>query len=126
MVWREPKPIVQLLLCLTKVTGITSKTKHPVKYPDLPSAMRPCPHSEKLPVPKPPENLNFGDENSDSGKENAQQERNNVDCDPTFVVHCSSSETHSLTQRNLNDLVRDLNSTLRFQTKSTEYSPPRY
>jgi hypothetical protein len=30
-----------------------------VKYPDLPSAMRPVPHSEELPVPKPPENLDF-------------------------------------------------------------------
>jgi hypothetical protein len=28
-----------------------------VKYPDLPFAMRPLPHIEELPGPKPPENI---------------------------------------------------------------------
>jgi hypothetical protein len=32
------------------ISGITSKSKHTVKYPDLPSAMRPAPYSEELPV----------------------------------------------------------------------------
>ena len=89
------RPIIRLLIWLTKVTGITSKYEHPVKYPSLPPVMRPCPHSEKLPVPKLPEHLTFSDEKSDSDEENAQQEGNNVDCDPTFEVRCSSSETHS-------------------------------
>ena len=46
--------------------GTTSQSKHTVKYPDLPSAMNPVPHNEECPVPKPPENLTFNDENSDS------------------------------------------------------------
>jgi len=34
--------------------GITSKSNHTMKYPDLPSAMWPVPHNEKFPVPKLP------------------------------------------------------------------------
>jgi hypothetical protein len=45
-----------------------------MKYPDLPLAMRPVSHKEELPVPKPPENLTFNDDNSDSGKYYGQQE----------------------------------------------------
>ncbi|UYV66834.1 hypothetical protein LAZ67_4003034 [Cordylochernes scorpioides] len=45
--------------------GITSKSRHTVEYPDLPSAMRPVPHSDILPVPQPPENVIFSDDDSD-------------------------------------------------------------
>jgi len=62
------------------VTGITSTSKHTVNYPDLPSAMRPVPHSEELPVPKPLEILTFNDDNSDSDKDRRQQERDKTDC----------------------------------------------
>jgi len=55
------------------VTGITSKSKHTVNYPDLPSAMRPVPHSEELPLSKPLEILIFNDNNSDSDKDRRQQ-----------------------------------------------------
>ncbi|UYV84544.1 hypothetical protein LAZ67_X002577 [Cordylochernes scorpioides] len=46
-------------------TGITSKSRHAVEYPDLPSAMRPAPHSDYLPVPYPPENVIFSYDDSD-------------------------------------------------------------
>jgi hypothetical protein len=36
---------------------------------DLPSAMRPIRHSEELSLPKPPENLSFSDDNSDSDED---------------------------------------------------------
>jgi len=38
MVWREPKD--HSSECYFSLTNITSKSKHIVKYPDLPSAMR--------------------------------------------------------------------------------------
>jgi len=50
------------------------QTKHTVKYPNLPLAMRPVPHSEELPVPKPPQNLTSSHDNSDSDKDHGQQE----------------------------------------------------
>ena len=67
MVWWEPKGhSSDCYFCLTNITGITSKSKHALKYPDLPSAIRPVPHSEELPVPRPWENLTSSDDNSDS------------------------------------------------------------
>jgi hypothetical protein len=87
------------------VTGITSKSKHTVNYPDLPSTMRPVPHSEELPVPKPLEILTFNDDNSDSDKDRRQQERDKTDCNLTFEASCSSSELHLIPQGFLNDLV---------------------
>ncbi|UYV85133.1 hypothetical protein LAZ67_X004692 [Cordylochernes scorpioides] len=48
-----------------KTTGITSKSRHTVEYPDLPSVMRPVPHSDILPVPQPPDNILFSDDDSD-------------------------------------------------------------
>jgi len=56
VVWRETKDrLFDCYFCSTNITGITSKSKHIVKYPDLPSAMRPVPHSEQLLVPEPTE-----------------------------------------------------------------------
>jgi hypothetical protein len=67
-------------------------------------AMRPVPHSEKLPVPKPPENLTFSDDNSDDNEDQKQQQRSNVDCDLIFEASRSSSEPHLLIHGNLNDI----------------------
>lgn len=55
MVWREPKDhSTDCYFCLTKISGITAKTRHTVKYPNIPSAIRPVPHSPQLPIPVPP------------------------------------------------------------------------
>ena len=51
------RALIQLIICLTNVKGITSKSKHIVKYPDWPSAIWPVPHSEEVHVPKPLEKL---------------------------------------------------------------------
>jgi hypothetical protein len=63
MFWRETEEHSS-----ANTTGITSKFKHTVKYPDLPSEMRPAPHSEELFVPKFP--LIFSVDNSDSDEVN--------------------------------------------------------
>jgi len=47
MVWRKLEEYSS-----ANTTGITSKFKHTVKCPDLPSAMKPVPHSAELFVPK--------------------------------------------------------------------------
>ena len=94
---------------LTNVTRVTYKSKHTVENPDLPSAMRPIPHSEELPVPKFPENLICSDDNCDSEEDHEQQEQDSVDFDPTFQASCSSSQSNILWKGGFNDLVRDLN-----------------
>jgi len=50
------------------------QNEHTVKYPNLPLAMSPVPHSEELPVPNPPLNLNSSHDNSDSDEDHGQQE----------------------------------------------------
>ena len=105
MVWREPTDHVSD--CYFRPTSITAKFKHTVQYPNLPSAMRPVPHSAELPVPRPPTNMTLSD--CESSDEDVGQANNNMDCDPTFAGASSSIEPHLLTQGNLNDIVRDLN-----------------
>ncbi|UYV84754.1 hypothetical protein LAZ67_X003339 [Cordylochernes scorpioides] len=73
--------------------------RHTVEYPDLPSAMRPVPHRDILPVPQPPENVIFSGDVSD---------RREQQSDDTNFEAGASSEPHLLTQGDLNDLVRDL------------------
>jgi hypothetical protein len=64
-VWREPKDhSSNCYFCLTNVTGITSKSKHTVKYLNVPPAMRPVPQNEMLPIPTPPANVIVDDEDS--------------------------------------------------------------
>jgi hypothetical protein len=108
MVWREPKDhSSSCYICLTNITVPTSKSKHTVKYTDLPSTIRSVLHSKELPVREPLEYLTFSDDNSASDEDHRQQEQGNADCD--LEASCSSTERHLLTQGLLNNLVCDLN-----------------
>lgn len=52
MVWREPvNHIDDCYFCIVNVSGINRKNRHKWTYPDLPSARRPVPHSEEIPIP---------------------------------------------------------------------------
>ena len=52
MVWRgQANHVDDCYFCLTDVAGFTSKSKDNIKYPNLPSAIRPIPHSANLPPP---------------------------------------------------------------------------
>ena len=56
MIWREPRNHVDdcYFCVLPDVAGITQKKKAKIEYPSLPSAIRPVPHSNDLPVPDCP------------------------------------------------------------------------
>ena len=45
----------------------------------------------------------------EASDEDVGQAKNNMDCDITFAGACSSNELHLLTQRNLNDIIYDMN-----------------
>jgi hypothetical protein len=84
MVWREPTDHVSGgYFCLTSITAVTVKPKHTVQYLNLPSAMRPVPHSAWLSVAKPPTNMTLSDR--ESSDEDVGQANNNMYCDPTFA-----------------------------------------
>ena len=109
MVWREPSNhINDCYFCLTPpvASGMNRKKKQRIDYPNIPSAIRPVPHGEDLPVPKPPKehNLNSEMEEEDTEKTGPQEEE---PTDPDFQGPASDAP-HKLTQNELNDLVRDL------------------
>lgn len=52
MVWSEPRDYLRnCCFWLTNVTGYSRKNKHSVKYPEVPSALKPVLHEEGLLVP---------------------------------------------------------------------------
>jgi hypothetical protein len=61
----EPKEhSTDCYFCLTNIIGITFKSKHTVKYANVPSVMRPVSHNETLTIQKNPANVIVDDEDS--------------------------------------------------------------
>jgi len=82
------------------------KTKKQVDYPNVPSAIRPVPHSDDLPVPPNPLSGANEDLSSASSKDGDIEDQS----DEAFVPH-DDKEPHLITQDELSDLIRDLNLT---------------
>ena len=102
MVWREPKDhVTDCYFCLTNISGFSGKNKHKIKYPDVPSAIRPVPHSDELPIPTPVAISSV--QSSDDDVEDDKMCSSDDDCG-----NLSSNEPHKINQNELNDLVRDL------------------
>ena len=52
MVWRESKNHSDdCYFWSVNVSGLTSKARYSIQYPNLPSALQSIPHSNELPVP---------------------------------------------------------------------------
>lgn len=106
MVWREPTDhISNCYFCLTDVSGINPRCKKKIEYPNLPSATRPVPHSDELPIPVP---LAVDTcENEDASLHMCSSGEDSM-ADMEYVPSCSTGP-HLITQEELNDLCRDLN-----------------
>ena len=73
-------------------------------YLNLPSAIRPIPHSAALPIPIPLPCLpNLKGESSENS------ENSSCDSDDTIQLNQRASQSHLISQEDLNNLVRDLN-----------------
>ena len=108
MVWREPSnhsSDCHFFLTPPVASGMNRKKKHRIDYPNIPSAIRPVPHGEDLPVPEPPKecNLNSEMEEEDMEKTGPHEEATYQD-----LQGPASESPNKLTQSELNDLVRDL------------------
>ena len=80
------------------------KKKWTLNYPDIPSAIRPVPHGNDLPVPVPPDQYIRDDE------EYSQEISNeDVQNDSEFKPKSSTDKIHRISQDELSDLIRDLN-----------------
>ena len=82
---------------MTNVKGIKKKNKNKIQYPDIPSAIRPVPHSDDLPIPTPPLQL-----------EDLSESESDADSDSDDVYKAAESEPKLFAQDDLDDLVRDL------------------
>ena len=69
MVWREQKDhSSDCYFCMTDIKGYTGKNKKLILYPDVPSAIKPVPHDEFLPIPNPPADPDSLQQSSDDAK----------------------------------------------------------
>ena len=101
MIWREPEDhLTDCYLCLTNISGISSKSRHTVKYPNVDSAIQQALHGPGLPIPVLSDNITMTDEPS-----NDQDELQN---DSGLAEDDTINKPHFLTQEDLNYLVRDL------------------
>ena len=100
MIWREARDHTSFQFYVTKTVGYTFKTRNLLKYPNVPSATRPVPHSTENPVPL---NRNLASLNETTNENTA--------------VSCESSEAgfdlldppgQKFDQNDLSDLARDL------------------
>jgi len=101
MIWREPRNHYDdCYFCMVKVKGINTKNKKSITYPDVDSAMKPVHHSADIPIP--------------NHKHNEVEDLSSSDCSDNVILSESneSEDTNScpilITQKKLNDLVRDL------------------
>ena len=86
---------------------MSRKKKWTVEYSNIPSALRPVPDGEELPIPVPPESYTLdSDDDHDDDQDSAGPEPSKS-VDPDFDPSHSSPEPHLISQSELNDLVRD-------------------
>jgi hypothetical protein len=103
MIWREPTShLNDCYFCITNTSGFTSKNKQNIEYPNLPSALRPVPHSEDVPIPTVPAELSLSLSSSDSPQSDPQSA---IEDDYTAT---DNKEPKLMSQSDLDDLVRDL------------------
>lgn len=107
MIWREPKNHHDdCYFCSVNVAGFTLKTKHQIVYPNLQSAIRPIPHCENLPVPKPSETGMLFIEQMECEDLISAESQHSSGSEYTPDAKISTPQT--FTQEEINDLIRDL------------------
>ena len=111
MVWREPSNHATACnFCMAPPIsgGFTRKMKWTITYPNIPSAVRPVPHGEALPIHETPYEFTIDSDDEDEGQLTSSFPEPRACTDKPYVSHGESSAPHILTQDELNDLVSDL------------------
>ena len=99
LVWREQKDHSTDCYFYSNIRFFI-KSKHCIKYPNIPSEIRPVSHDGILPVPKPSENWSLQ-------KSESMFVKNDVlpSCSRKDPDYLESSLVHKISQEELNDLV---------------------
>ena len=108
MIWREPTDHVNdfyFFLTPSMKKGFNRKKKSLIGYPEIPSAIRPVPHSDQLPIPEPCEVDLLCSDDAESSKESSISELCTSRNQEFGII---TSEPHLIDVSELNDLVKDL------------------
>ena len=87
---------------------MSRKKKWTVEYSNIPSALRPVPDGEELPIPVPPESYTLDSDDDHDDDQDSVDPDPSTSADPDFELLYCSPEPHLISQSELNDLVRDL------------------
>jgi hypothetical protein len=96
-----------LFLFNRELTGVISKSRHMMIYPNLPLATRYILHSDRLRESKPPNNVTMDRYNSYNDEVHSNLVGEGTDSDT--ILNKASSEPHFIIRADLNVFVRDLN-----------------
>ena len=109
MVWREPKKHVDdCYFYLVNVKGFNKQNKQHLQYPNIHSAVRPIPHSDKVPVPI---FTKLPDIDEDQLRSSTSSNNSDDDDEEQDIAHdaWNAGRVSLYSQSELNDLMRDLN-----------------
>ena len=81
-----------------------NRKKSVIEYPNIPSAIRPVPYSDKLLIPEPREIDLLSSDDAESSEECSVSEA----CTSRNEEFCITTKPHLINESELNDLVRDL------------------
>jgi len=87
--------------------GMSMKKKSTLVYPNIPSAIRPVPHGDGLPVPESPDNFAMYSDDQDTVSSNSEEQQPLASRDADYLPSTDSS-SHNITEDKLIDLIRDL------------------
>ena len=107
MVWMVPSNhSTDCYFCIVPPiqNGMSMKKTSTLVYPHIPSAIRPVPHGDGLPVPEPLDNFAMY---SDSVSSNSEEQQPSASRDVEYLPSTDSSN-HKITEGELSDLIREL------------------
>jgi len=87
--------------------GMSMKKKSTLVYPSIPSAIRPLPHGDGLPVSEPPDNFAMSSDGEDNVSSNSEEQQPSASRVADNLPSTDFSN-HNITKGKLNDLIRDL------------------
>jgi len=87
--------------------GMSMKKKSTLVYPNTPSAIRPVPLGDGLPVPEPPDNFAMYSDDEDSVSSNSEDQQPSASRGADYLPRTDSSN-HKITEGELSDLIRNL------------------
>jgi hypothetical protein len=85
---------------------VHEEKKSTLVYLNIPSAIWPVPHDDRLPVPETPDSFAVYSDDEDSVSSNSEEQQPSPSRDADYFQ--STDCNHKITEGGLNDLIRDL------------------